>query len=92
MTRCFNTSLTRIGANGGSSATRVGGEGRATFTRVGDGQGTMASAVGDVSCSLSPVCRASIVVRYLDISPKVVWLLAGHTENDVYSNTRWHID
>lgn len=85
----MNATLTRIG-DVTSSATPVGGVISSCATAVGDFRSS-ASAVGGITCSMYQVCRSSVQMHYLEISPTVVWILAGHTENDVYSNTFWNV-
>lgn len=46
---------------------------------------------GGLSCRMYQACRSSIRRPFLEISPEIVWVLAGHTENDVYSNVDWNI-
>ena len=87
----MTASLSRIGS-ASSSATLVGGGISALASPVGGDIRSSAESVGGMSCSMYQVCRTNVAMHYLEISPKIVWLLAGHTENDVYSNTRWHID
>lgn len=46
---------------------------------------------GGLRCRLYQACSSSIRRPYLKIEPTIVWVLAGHTENDVISNTEWNI-
>lgn len=57
-----------------------------------DGLSATLTRKAGLSCQLWQVCSASIRKPYLEISPTVVWVLAGYTENDVFSNTNWAID
>ena len=99
MSLCMNATLTRVG-NMSATTTRVGGI-DCSATRVGDmsvamtrvgGMDARMTRVGGISCAMYQVCMTNIRRPYLEISPQIVWVLAGHTENDVYSNTRWNID
>ena len=99
MSLCMNATLTRVG-NMATSATRIG-DMSAELTRVGDMSVSMArvgsmtakaTRIGSISCSMYQVCKTNIKAPYLEISPSIVWVLAGHTENQVFSNTRWKID
>lgn len=47
---------------------------------------------GGVRCRMFMICTPSFRNPYLEISPTVVWMLAGWTSNDVFSNTNWQID
>ena len=47
---------------------------------------------GGIDCQMYLVCTISSREPYLEISPTVVWILAGWTSNDVFSNTHWDID
>lgn len=92
MTACLTTTLTRMGGALASSARRIGGGISCAATRIGDAEVSATKQGGGISCAMYQVCRASVRTHYLEISPKIVWVLAGHTENHVYSNTRWVID
>lgn len=50
-----------------------------------------AKRVGGISCRVYQICSVSIREPYLEISPTVIWVLAGQTYNDVFSNTFWNI-
>ncbi|MBQ6577233.1 MAG: hypothetical protein IJL91_05745 [Bacteroidales bacterium] len=91
MTCCMTASLSRVGSVS-SSATLIDGGISSLVSSVGGDLHSSAEHVGRMSCSMYQVCRTSVAMHYLEISPKIVWMLAGHTENDVYSNTRWFID
>ena len=100
MNYCVHTALTRVGGIdsfaeriGGfaTSLQRVGGDIHCSATKTG-GIEVVATKISGLSCAMYQVCKTNIRVPYLEINPEVVWLLAGHTENEVYSNTRWHID
>lgn len=99
MSLCMNATLTRVcGMDatmeriGGMecSATRLGGM-ASSMTRVG-GMSAKMTKIGRISCAMYQVCTTNMRRPYLEISPEIVWLLAGHTENDVFSNTKWKID
>lgn len=47
---------------------------------------------GGVRCRVFMICTPSFRNPYLEISPSIVWMLAGWTSNDVFSNTNWQID
>lgn len=51
----------------------------------------MTKSVG-LHCRLFQSCATNIEKPYLEITPTVVWVLAGYTSNDVYSNTTWNIE
>ena len=46
---------------------------------------------GGIHCQAWQVCKSGIRAPYLRISPEVIWVLAGGTDNDVFSNTQWNI-
>ena len=96
---CLVVKCTRIGGVS-CKAERVGGisvnvESRnavsARAERVG-GIETSAKRVGGIFCRVYRSCAPNIRGPYLEISPTVVWILAGQTQNDVYSNTYWQIN
>lgn len=98
MSLCMNAALARVGGMdatmgriGGMecSVTRIGGI-SSSMARIG-GMSAKMTKIGRISCAMYQVCTTNIRRPYLEISPEVVWLLAGHTENDVYSNTKWII-
>ena len=68
---------------------RVGGISVETV-RLG-GIGCEVRRTGGIRCQAWQVCKVGIRAPYLRISPEVIWVLAGGTENDVYSNTRWNV-
>lgn len=51
-----------------------------------------ASRVGGIRCRVFRTCSPNIKAPYLEIEPTVVWVIAGQTQNDVYSNTHWNIN
>ena len=51
-----------------------------------------ASRVGGIHCRVFRTCSPNIRPPYLEIEPTVVWVIAGQTQNDVYSNTHWNIN
>lgn len=97
---CMNVNISRKGGDINTSVTRAGGM-EDFLTRFGGTISCNAERIGwmsvtterkgRMSCAMYQVCT-SITNPYLEISPSVVWLLAGHTENEVYSNTLWQID
>lgn len=91
MTTCLSTTLTRIDGIR-ATASRVGGDISCLASKVGGGITVGVKGTEGLSCAMYQVCRTNVNMHYLEISPQIVWLLAGHTENHVYSNTRWTID
>ena len=96
---CISVTLSR---EGGVTATaeRIGGF-ISTLTRAAgatarlEREGAFSATItrkNGMSCRLWQVCPASIRKPFLEISPEVVWILAGYTQNDVYSNTTWNIE
>lgn len=51
-----------------------------------------AKRIGGIRCRVFQSCAPNIQGPYLEISPTVVWILAGQTQNDVFSNTFWQIN
>lgn len=76
---CFNIKLVRVGGMD------------ASVERVGDFSASV-KRVGGLSCQLWQVCSTNIRKPYLEINPTIVWVLAGYTSNDVFSNTTWNIE
>lgn len=96
---CLEVTLTREGGmtasvdrvgNFTTTLTRTDGM-TARLEREGDFSVTLTRKSG-ISCRLWQVCSSGIRRPFLEISPTVVWVLAGYSENDVYSNTTWNID
>ena len=58
--------------------------------RIG-GMDASATRVGGIFCRVFRTCSPNIRGPYLEINPTVVWILAGQTQNDVFSNTFWNI-
>lgn len=54
--------------------------------------GVNAKRIGGIFCRVYRTCSPSIRIPYLEISPTIVWVIAGQTQNDVYSNTYWNIN
>ena len=50
-----------------------------------------ARKVSGITCRFYREYQTSIA-DYLRISPTIVWVLAGQTENDVFSNLTWNVD
>lgn len=100
MTSCLVSSLDRIGGIsstasrvcGGvtASADREGGM-DADLARVG-GMDVQTTRRGGLHCAFFLECRTGIRDPYLEISPDLIWVLAGQTsDNDVISNTYWNV-
>ena len=63
-----------------------------TATAV-DGIKAYAIPIGGISCKVYYTCSVDIGGKpYLEIEPEIIWVLAGWSSNDVYSNTTWHVD
>lgn len=52
---------------------------------------TNVKRIGGIFCRVFRTCSPSIRVPYLEISPTIAWIVAGETQNDVFSNTYWNI-
>ena len=96
---CFVVKCERIGGIA-CNAERVGGisakaESRNAISvhaeRIG-GIDATAKRLGGIRCRVWQSCASNIRPPYLEISPTVVWILAGQTQNDVFSNTYWQIN
>ena len=96
---CFVVKFKRIGGVS-CMAERMGGIGvkaesrnavSSCAERVG-GIDTKTARIGGISCRMYQSCAPNIQGPYLEISPTVVWILAGQTENEVFSNTFWQIN
>ena len=87
---CSTITMTSVG-DFVATMTDACGAVHCTATPVGEYETGM-KKVGEVHCRMFQVCESSVNMPYLEISPTIVWLLAGHTENDVYSNTDWNIN
>lgn len=96
---CFVVKCERIGGIA-CNAERVGGistkaEPRNAIAvhaeRIG-GIDATAKRIGGIRCRVFQSCAPNIRGPYLEISPTVVWILAGQTQNDVFSNTYWTIN
>lgn len=86
----ITTTLTGVAGGMTTTVTRLGGI--ETFYERRGGIQTSVTRKGGISCKLWQVCATSLQKPFLEISPTVVWVLAGYTQNDVYSNTTWNID
>lgn len=87
----IESSATRVGGGISSSLGRIGGI-RTSLERIG-GISTTMERKGGITCRFFQECRTGIADRpYLEISPEIVWVLAGWTSNEVFSNTDWNID
>lgn len=53
---------------------------------------TNVKRIGGIFCRVFRTCSPSIRVPYLEISPTIAWVVAGETQNDVFSNTYWNIN
>ena len=56
-----------------------------------DGISTKVKPKSGIQCRAYQVCTVNIREPYLEISPTIVWVVAGYTQNDVFSNTSWNI-
>lgn len=96
---CVKIKYERIGGIS-CNAEKVGGVGVKVESRNAISAGAekvsgidaTAKRIGGIFCRAFKVCAPSIQAPYLEISPTVVWILAGQTENDVFSNTFWQIN
>ena len=52
---------------------------------------TNVKRIGGIFCRVFRTCSPSIRIPYLEISPTIAWIVAGQTQNDVFSNTYWNI-
>ncbi|MBR1434148.1 MAG: hypothetical protein IJ584_03430 [Bacteroidales bacterium] len=52
----------------------------------------MMKPVESMKAKLMMVCESGVTTRYLEISPKTVWVVYGHAENDVLSNVTWNVN
>ena len=80
----------RIGGDVGFAAERLGGV-HTTIKRLG-GIEARAYRKGGIICRMYQEVRPSLSGPYLEIAPSVVWVLAGWTSNDVFSNISWNIE
>lgn len=87
---CIKITLTQVGESS-ASLSRVGGMINPSATLFG-GMVSSASLVGNATCKMTHVCRGNVNAHYLDINPKVIWLLSCVGENEVHSNTNWKVD
>ena len=100
MTSCLVSSLDRLG-DISSGATRVCGGLTASADREGGmdaylgrvgGMDVQTARRGGLHCAFFLECRTGIRDPYLEISPDLIWVLAGQTsDNEVISNTYWNI-
>lgn len=98
MSSCLKVTFTLDGT-ATASLERIGGF-TTTVTRAADmtawleREGGLRASItrkDGMSCKLWQVCSTSIREPFLEISPTIVWVLAGYASNDVYSNTTWYI-
>lgn len=82
--------MKRVGGEVGFASHRIGGISTAT-ERLG-GMDVRTYRRGGILCRMYQEVRSSLGGAYLEISPTVVWVLAGWTSNDVFSNTTWNIE
>lgn len=90
MSYCSKVTLTLAG-DGRAAMSPMNGAVACSATPIGEFKASLRDTV-NVSCRMYQVCTANVSLHYLEISPKIVWLLAGHTQNEVYSNTDWTIN
>ena len=96
---CLSVSLTPIGgisckvySNDGITvqAHKIGGI-ETIVDNIG-GIETNVKRIGGIFCRVFRTCSPSIRTPYLEISPTIAWIVAGETQNDVFSNTYWNIN
>lgn len=80
----------RIGGGVGFAVERIGGI--RTATERHGGLEARAYRKGGILCRMYREVKSSLNAPYLEISPTVVWVLAGWTSNDVFSNTTWNVE
>ena len=68
----------RIGGEVGFVAERIGGDIRTATERVG-GMDARACRIGGIMCRMYQEVRSSVNKPYLEITPTIVWVLAGWT-------------
>lgn len=85
----FRASMTPVGEFS-ASASPVG-EWSGSARRVEDFKAAI-TPIGSATCRMWQVCETNLSKPYLEISPNLVWVLAGYAENNVYSNTTWIIN
>lgn len=96
---CLSVSMTPVGGitssarmvDGGLTASAINMGGIVTKAEMVGGIRTEVKRKGGISCRFFQECRTGLT-PYLEIAPTVVWVLAGWTSNDVYSNTDWNIN
>lgn len=82
--------IERVGGEVSFSAERIGGI--STAAERHGGMETRAYRKGGILCRMYREVKSSINAPYLEISPTIVWVLAGWTSNDVFSNTTWNVE
>ena len=80
----------RIGGGVGFAVERIGGI--RTATERHGGMEARAYRKGGIHCRMYREVKSSLNAPYLEIFPTVVWVLAGWTSNDVFSNTTWNVE
>lgn len=80
----------RIGGWVGFDAKQIGGV--CTASERQGGIDARAYRKGGILCRMYREVKSSLNAPYLEISPTIVWVLAGWTSNDVFSNTTWNVE
>lgn len=81
MSSCISVGIRRVGA------VKVSAEKEPDTVK-----GLSCSAVGGISVRVSHVCTPNIRTPYLEIEPEIIWVYPEWAvDNDVFSNTTWHI-
>lgn len=84
-------SIKRVGGRISFAAEQIGG-GICTVTERHGGIEARAYREGGILCRMYREVKSSLNAPYLEISPTIVWVLAGWTSNDVFSNTTWNVE
>lgn len=63
-----------------------------SLAQIQKGIETQPTRFGSIFCRVFQTCTTNIRRNYLEIEPKIVWILAGETQNSVFSNTQWNVD